>query len=167
MGALLALIAGVGRTALAMARNNDLPRWESGTGCCVTGGPPGQLPNRPQTRRDPRIAGHVQARPRCRGYRADQFRRGPLLPARVTPWTPALGRLLGEVLAGTGENLDGHSPNSARCSARIHLVGLTGRWQDDDPQPELLDRAIAECSGPCAGRVSAADEPQAIGVGTV
>jgi APA family basic amino acid/polyamine antiporter len=27
LGALLALIAGVGRTSLAMARNNDLPRW--------------------------------------------------------------------------------------------------------------------------------------------
>lgn len=27
LGALLALIAGVGRTALAMARNDDLPRW--------------------------------------------------------------------------------------------------------------------------------------------
>ena len=27
LGALLALIAGIGRTALAMARNNDLPRW--------------------------------------------------------------------------------------------------------------------------------------------
>jgi APA family basic amino acid/polyamine antiporter len=29
LGALLALIAGVGRTALAMARNADLPRWLS------------------------------------------------------------------------------------------------------------------------------------------
>jgi APA family basic amino acid/polyamine antiporter len=27
LGALLALIAGIGRTSLAMARNNDLPRW--------------------------------------------------------------------------------------------------------------------------------------------
>jgi len=30
LGALLALIAGVGRTSLAMARNGDLPRWLSG-----------------------------------------------------------------------------------------------------------------------------------------
>lgn len=30
LGALLALVAGVGRTALAMARNHDLPRWLSG-----------------------------------------------------------------------------------------------------------------------------------------
>lgn len=30
LGALLALIAGVGRTALAMARNNDLPAWLAG-----------------------------------------------------------------------------------------------------------------------------------------
>jgi len=27
LGALLALVAGVGRTSLAMARENDLPRW--------------------------------------------------------------------------------------------------------------------------------------------
>jgi APA family basic amino acid/polyamine antiporter len=30
LGALLALIAGIGRTSLAMARNGDLPRWLAG-----------------------------------------------------------------------------------------------------------------------------------------